>query len=441
LLGSLDLGIVLVGRDLRVRRFTPFAQQEWRLQPSDIGRALTDTRLGVHVPVLQRLAAEAIAHARPQAREIRDPRGRWHSLKVLPFRSADGAIEGAVATLTDVHALKLAQDRFRAFLESAPDATVIVDSGGRIELVNAQLERLLGYRRDELVGRPLETLLPPDPRERRRLARYLGDRWLPPTGARRELEARRKDGGQVPVEVSLSRIETEEGALVSSAIRDVTERRQLEERARRAAVSDERNRLAKEVHDSIAQGLTAIVVQLEGAEEILTSDPEEARRQVLRARDLARHDLEEARRALLALRPGPLDVGDLPEAIRGIAEPLAVGVELEVSVRGRRGRLLPLLEDNLLRIAQEAVSNALKHAGASRVRADLTFARDAFRMRIEDDGCGFEPRQTGSGVGLGLSIMRERAERMGAELRVRSRRARGTCVEVRVPLADSAPRG
>jgi signal transduction histidine kinase len=114
-------------------------------------------------------------------------------------------------------------------------------------------------------------------------------------------------------------------------------------------------------------------------------------------------------------------------------------VDVEVSVHGRRGRLAPLLEDNLLRIAQEAVSNAVKHASASRVRADLTYAPDAFRMRIEDDGRGFEPRRAGSGGGLGLTIMKERAERIGALLRIRSLRARGTRVEVSVPLRAGAP--
>jgi len=438
LLGSMDLGVVLVDRNLRIRRFTSIAQREWRLEPSDVGRSLDDTRLGVQVPALQEMATTVLSDGTPLAREVRDPRGRWQSVRVRPYRSSEGSIEGAVVTLTDVHVLRRARDRFRALIESAPDAMVLFDSAGRIELVNAQVERLFGYRRDELVGQPLETLVPSTSVESRWLARYLKNLRLPFRGTRLELVTRRKDGDELPVEVSLSRIVMEEGALVSSTIRDTTEARRLAESARRAAVLDERNRLAREVHDNLAQGLTAIVVQLEVAEEALASDTEEARRRIVLARDLARRGLEEARRALLALRPGPLDVGDLPEAIRRMAVTLSRGVEVQVSVRGSRGRLVPLLEDNLLRIAQEAVGNALKHAGASRVRADLTYSPHVFRMRIEDDGSGFEQRRVAPGVGLGLSIMRERAERMGAALRIRSGRTKGTRVEVRVPLAAPA---
>jgi two-component system CheB/CheR fusion protein len=439
LLGSLDLRVVLLGRDLRIRRFTPLAQREWRLQPSDVGRPLSDTRLGVQLPVAQRLAAEVLAGAQAQSRDVRDPAGRWQSLRVLPYLSAEGAVEGAVVTLADIHALKEAQHRFQAIVELAPDAMVIVDPGGRIALANARVEGLFGYRRAEILGRPLEALLPEGPNARQGLLRLLGDRDRHPGGAQWEIVARRKDGDLVPVEVSLSRIDMDEGTFVSTSFRDAGERRRLEERARRAAVLDERNRLAREVHDNLAQGLSAIVVLLEGAEEVLTSDVEEARRRVVKAREQARDDLVEARRALLALRPGPLDAVDLPEAIRGMAAPLAAGVEVEVSVRGRRGRLLPLFEDNLLRIAQEAVGNALKHAGARRVRAHLTYAPDAFRMRIDDDGCGFDPG--GARSGFGLAIMKERAERMGADLRIRSNASRGTRVEVRVPLGASASEG
>ncbi len=117
--------------------------------------------------------------------------------------------------------------RFRGLLEAAPDAILAVDADGRIVLVNAQAERLFGYRRDELMGEPVDILVPEGARDVHPEHRksYLADPRPRPMGAGRELTGRRKDGSEFPAEISLSAIETEDGLLVAAGIRDVTERR------------------------------------------------------------------------------------------------------------------------------------------------------------------------------------------------------------------------
>lgn len=195
---------------------------------------------------------------------------------------------------------------------------------------------------------------------------------------------------------------------------------QLLVQAREAGVSDERRRLAAEIHDTIAQGLTGIITQLQAAE-----DSEHVRR----ATDLARESLREARRSVRALAPTHLEDDTLPEALKKIT---GDGVDLTVT-----GTVEPLhgeLEATLLRIAQEALANATRHAHADRIGVTLSYMDDEVTLDVRDDGRGF----TGPSSGFGLIGMRERAERVAGSLEVESEPGRGTAVSARVPLIRHA---
>jgi signal transduction histidine kinase len=195
---------------------------------------------------------------------------------------------------------------------------------------------------------------------------------------------------------------------------------QLIVQAREAGVSDERRRLAAEIHDTIAQGLTGIITQLQAAE-----DSEHVRR----ATDLARESLREARRSVRALAPTHLEDDTLPEALKKIT---GDGVDLTVT-----GTVEPLhgeLEATLLRIAQEALANATRHAHADRIGVTLSYMDDEVTLDIRDDGRGF----TGPSAGFGLTAMRERAERVAGTLEIESEPGRGTAVSARVPLIRHA---
>jgi signal transduction histidine kinase len=210
-------------------------------------------------------------------------------------------------------------------------------------------------------------------------------------------------------------------------------RMHLAQQIRQEALSEERNRVARELHDTLAQGFTGVVIQLEAAEDVLTVNTETARAHILRARSLARESLSEARRSALALRLQALKDSDLPTALARFAAHLTAGtsVQAEFVLHGVARPLPPEKEDNLLRITQEALTNVLRHANARKVRIDLSYNPRHVRLSIEDDGQGLNP---GLGNGLGLNTMRERAELIGGKLSVSSRPGEGTRIDAFVPV-------
>jgi signal transduction histidine kinase len=202
---------------------------------------------------------------------------------------------------------------------------------------------------------------------------------------------------------------------------------QLLAQAREAGVLDERQRIAHEIHDTIAQGLAGIVTQLEAASSTVTS------RHVSTAAQLARDSLTTARRSVHALRPQELEDARLPEALAGVVErwSAVTGVPAALTTTGDAQPLLPEIEVALLRIAQEALANVAKHAGAGRAGLTLSYMEDLVTLDIRDDGTGFAPSTVERG--FGLSTMRERVQRIGGRLAVESEPGRGTAVSASVP--------
>jgi PAS domain S-box-containing protein len=208
---------------------------------------------------------------------------------------------------------------------------------------------------------------------------------------------------------------------------------------RHTAVLDERNRMARDMHDTLAQGFTGVIVQLEAAEDATSRGfPDQAAKHLVRARDLARDSLKEARRSVQALRPQALDDIGLGHALESLFTKMTQGTELTPSfeVLGQP-RPLPLdWEESLFRIGQEVLTNTIRHAHASRLIARLTFASDEVRLDMLDDGCGFDPSRVGKGYGL-LGI-RERVQAMGGQLAVRSADGTGASIVVILPAVDLA---
>ena len=333
-------------------------------------------------------------------------------------------------------ALQEAEEKFRRIVETAPDAIVLVNQEGRIVMTNPRAEHMFTYAQQELIGQPFELFVPDRFRNghadnRSGYSRKLVLRF---NGAGQELRLARRDGSELPVEISISTIETVDGILTSYTIRDITERKHLEERARRSTILEERSRMARDVHDTIAQGFTGIVLNLEAAEEASVDLPEEVRHRITRARDVARQNLEEMRRSVLKLSTSCAARGDLAGAIRESVDGVrsSTGVRLEFSVRGAPKHLDAGFEENLLRIAQQALDNALQHAQAKGIRIELVFGERAIRLQIGDDGRGFvisQPRR-----GMGINGMCERAEEIGGMCEIRSQPGEGTRITVTVPL-------
>ena len=208
--------------------------------------------------------------------------------------------------------------------------------------------------------------------------------------------------------------------------------------SRFALVLEERARLAREIHDTLAQGFVGISSQLDAVAMCMPEDDSPARQYLQMARRMARHSLTEARRSMMDLRASVLEDRDLAAALEAGARAWTAGQPVQVSVEasGDRRPLPQETEQQLLRIAQEAVANAMKHANASRIGIRLQREPKSLHLRIVDNGRGFEERDAFAAHEghFGLIGMRERAERLGGGLRVASQPGEGTEVEVSVPL-------
>jgi signal transduction histidine kinase len=207
------------------------------------------------------------------------------------------------------------------------------------------------------------------------------------------------------------------------------------ERATHAAAFEERQRLAREIHDTLGQAFTAILVQLRSAEVTLGDAPDQARVAIGQVRELARDGLAEARRAVDALRPQTLDRFDFATALRRAVVQATLGTPMDVqcNVCGDAYALPIDTALQLLRIAQEALSNTLKYADAQRLRIELVFEPQQTQLRVQDDGRGFDLSQATAAGGFGLLSMRARAAAIGAQLTMSSALGQGTSLLVALP--------
>lgn len=361
---------------------------------------------------------------------------RYEHIDYIPYRDERGKILGFYVVIRNLTALKTAEEKFRAFVETAPQAIIIHDEKGKIAVVNRAAEHIFGYSREELIGQAVEMLMPARFRQRHATERkaYMHKPTIRPMGRGLELYGLCKDGSEFPAEISLSPVETTQGVLVSSTVVDITERKRHEEQMRWATVLAERARMARDVHDTLAQGFTGIVLNLEAAEEAAADLPHEVTIRIQRARELARKNLEEARGSILALsNPLPAN-GDLTSSLHGLAARYRSNAKtrVEFSAHGTPVQLASPVEETLLRIAQQAVDNAIQHSDANTIQLKITFDHSQVQLQIEDDGRGFNLRKTRRG--MGLTGMRERASEIGGKFRLASNPRKGT--RIRVTILD-----
>jgi signal transduction histidine kinase len=213
---------------------------------------------------------------------------------------------------------------------------------------------------------------------------------------------------------------------------------QLLTQAREAGAGDERQRMAREIHDTLAQGLTGIITQLEAAQQ--TAHDAERERRIDNAKRLARDSLAEARRSVQALRPQALEDSRLPDALAEEAARWTAtsGVPAEVRTTGEPRALHPEVEVTVLRVEQEALANVAKHAAASHAWVTLSYMEDVVTLDVRDDGTGFAQAGAGNeqgngGGGFGLIAMRQRINRLAGQLEIESEPGAGTAVSASLP--------
>jgi len=229
-----------------------------------------------------------------------------------------------------------------------------------------------------------------------------------------------------------------------AAVMLAARRRLREEMMRRSmaegeftAILKERNRIAREIHDTLAQGLGAVSMQLELVKNQITAMPESLAQHIVTAHEIVRRSLADARNSIWNMRSQVLENGDLASALSGVLHQLAdgTGVQGEVKVVGKPRRLPPVVENELLRIGQEAITNAMKYAGAKRIEVRLDFEEKEVHLSVRDDGRGFNAGQKfPEKGGFGLVGMRERAGQLRGDLVVKSAPGEGTEITLSVPL-------
>lgn len=321
-------------------------------------------------------------------------------------------------------------------LEALPDGVVIVDATGRIVYANALVEVMSGYRRDEVLGNPVELLVP----ERFRAlhtshrAGYVENPRARPMGVNLDIFLRRKDGTEFPADIALSPLHTSSGMVVVAALRDATERKEAQARLHRLAVLEDRERIAKELHDGVIQALFAVGMNLQ-ATEAKANDPDAVRARLSGAVDSIDVAIRDLRNYIFGLRPGILADRQLDQALRKLVEEFQEksGTVTVADIDERVAAQLGNMSAPLVQITREALSNVARHAKATTCRVSLRRQYGAGVLEIDDDGHGFNANR-GSSRGQGLRNMRERVEAIGGQFSIESSPAVGTTVRVQVPL-------
>lgn len=207
---------------------------------------------------------------------------------------------------------------------------------------------------------------------------------------------------------------------------------------RREGVLQERERLAGEIHDTLAQGFTSIITHLEAGEQKWDSDPQASQKHLGQAKEMARHGLNQARRVVQNLRPEILEKSPLPEAIERVVGKWSQqsGITAETAVTGEHHQLHPEAETTIIRAVQEGLHNIEKHANATAVQVTLSYMGNLLMLDVQDNGRGLQSSSNNNGTGYGLTAMRQRVTQVGGTVEIESEPDEGTTLVVQIPIVN-----
>jgi two-component system NarL family sensor kinase len=351
------------------------------------------------------------------------------------LNAGDDYIEGVIADISEQQAalrerkqaeaaLQASETKLRTLIEAIPDPLFVFSAEGRFLEIMVLDPNLLWHPFEEMIGKTMHQL------GREEADEFLG--YIQQVLRTQQILTVEYgaflNGREMWFSARIAPISHDQ---VIWLVRDITAQKQAEE----ASILEERNRMAREIHDTLAQTFTGILAQVGAANQVLTDDVEATQAHLDLIKELARTGLTEARRSVVALRPQLLEEGSLQSALHRLVTQIrtaAMDTTLHYEIEGAVYALPTEVESNLLRIGQEALTNAIRHANADEIRVELIYDRDQVCLRVKDNGQGFGVGCISCSKGFGLLGMSERAERIGAQLTIRSQPGQGTEIIVTV---------
>jgi PAS domain S-box-containing protein len=387
---------------------------------------------------------------------------RFSRAKSVRLQSANAELEASLGEQRRAEAaLRSSEARIAGILDISADAVISVNQQLQIILFNQGAERAFGYKHEEVLGRPLDILIPA--RYRSNHSQHVsefgrsGHRTVLMCG-RKAVFGLRKDGTEFPMEVSLARLDNNGDTIYTAIARDITERQRIQEELRRshedlevrveertAALrelashvvkleDEERRRIARELHDGTTQSLVALSAELIGLEKALHDPDATVLRKVRYSRELVKQSLDEIRTVSYLLHPPLLDELGLDTALRGYVEGFSTRSEIQVSLHlpPDLGELSRDIQLAIFRVVQESLANVHRHSGSRSASIHLTMTPAQLTLEITDQGCGMPPVLPISRAGVGINSMRERIRQLGGRCEIESS-GQGTTVRAILP--------
>lgn len=383
----------------------------------------------------------------------------WLRWELRPWGNRDGAPEGILVFCEDItdrkkieQVLRDQESTTRALLDTAAQAILTVEESGTIVTANRMAEDMFGYPQGHLAGRPLEILLPNSLATVHGAHRstFSANPHRRPMGVGLDLRARRNDGSEFPVEISLSYVDAARGRLAVAFVSDITERREAE-RALRAseqelrsltaslltASEDERRRISRDLHDDVTQQLAGLSIEIGKIVSSPHLSDADARRQFPTLQRHVNRIANDVRRLSHGLHPSIIEDLGLSAALESLCEEMSHSHDFVITFcDDTAGRRVPVpVASCLYRIAQEAIRNAVRHGGAAEVDVGLSTANGTLALSVADNGRGFIGRTPHPSIGLGIVSMKERIRLVSGQLTINSSNT-GTEVVASVPLSN-----
>lgn len=416
-----------------------------------IGHTAQELKLGMELQSHERTSLiEQLQKAggiRNYERELKLPSGKTVTiLAALQYLCVDDT-EAILSAFIDITERKQGEETLRNIVDVAPDATVVIREDGQIVLVNKQLENVFGLARQDLIGKPISTLIPEryhDGNVLNRLLYFHEPVARPMSGSGIKLYGRRWDGTEFPMEIRLSPLQTPEGMLAIAAIRDITKRIEAERKIRRLATllaeaeQKERQRLSQVLHDDLQQRLFAVKLQLPILEHDYTYGNGEAWRAVLAEMEEGlTESISITRNLSVDLGPVTLQETDLVGALQALSTRMQkqYGLNVALQTNGIETKYDSTLSELLFQTVRELLFNVVKHAETLDVALTLESTNDRIHITVTDKGQGFDPGAVMNepGVAHGLLNVRQRLELMGCQMEIDSKPGAGTRMIISCP--------